>query len=184
MAAGAMKPQAWAWVALGSAGVLLLMSRRRDPSGGSVILGSPVEMREVPTVTPHGYFGAPRAGPPKHAHQGIDLAAPAGSHVLAVGDGVIVRTAPGLGKIVRKLRLDVPTAWDFSHRRVDAIVYADLGTPLVQPGDRVRKGDPIALVDKAGFVHFAVKEARPSGEVFFDPKQAGFTYRLAHPLVS
>jgi hypothetical protein len=48
----------------------------------------------------------------------------------------------------------------------------------------VRKGDPIALIDEAGFVHFAVKEARPSGEVFFDPKQAGFAYRVKRPLVS
>jgi murein DD-endopeptidase MepM/ murein hydrolase activator NlpD len=184
MAAGAVKGNAWAWIALGSAGALLLIARKRDASGGSIILGSPVEAHGVPTVTPHGYFGAPRAGPPRHTHQGVDLGAPAGSHVLAVGDGVIVRTNPGLGKIVRKLRLDVPAAWDFSHRRVDSIVYADLGMPLVQPGDHVRKGDPIALVDKAGFVHFAVKEARPSGEVFFDPMQAGFTYRLTHPLVS
>jgi murein DD-endopeptidase MepM/ murein hydrolase activator NlpD len=112
-------------------------------------------------------------------HQGTDLAAPPGSHVLAVGDGVIVRTDPGLGKIVRKLRLDVPGAWGLGHRRVNAVVYADLGTPLVQPGDRVRKGDSIALVDKAGFVHFAVKETRPSGEIFFDPKEAGFAYRLS-----
>jgi hypothetical protein len=52
----------------------------------------------------------------------------------------------------------------------------------VQPGDHVRKGDPIALVDKAGFVHFAVKEIRPSGEVFFDPAQAGFVYRLSSPV--
>ncbi len=179
-----MKPNAWAWIALGSAGAMFLIARRRDSAGASIILGSPVEVHGAPTVTPHGYFGAPRVGPPRHAHQGVDLAAPPGSHVLAVGDGVIVRTDPGLGKIVRKLRLDKPAAWDLSHRRVDAIVYADLGTPLVQPGDRVRKGDPIALVDKAGFVHFAVKEARPSGEVFFDPKQAGFTYRLIRPLVS
>ncbi|MCU1281248.1 MAG: hypothetical protein JWM53_4794, partial [bacterium] len=153
-------------------------------STGSYLLGAPVEAKSAPTVTPHGYFGARRTGPPAHAHQGVDLAAPAGSHVLAVGDGVIVRTDPGLGKIVRKLRLDIPGGWDFSHRRVDAVVYADLGAPLVQPGDRVRKGDPIALVDKSGFVHFAAKESRPSGEVFFDPKEAGFVYRLSHPLVA
>jgi hypothetical protein len=43
--------------------------------------------------------------------------------------------------------------------------------PLVQPGDRVRKGDPIALVWEHDFVHFAVKELRPSGEIFFDEAQ-------------
>jgi murein DD-endopeptidase MepM/ murein hydrolase activator NlpD len=166
------------WLGLGSVGALLLLNRKRAWTGGSIILGSPVEVNGPPTVTPRGYFGVPRAGPPAHKHQGVDLAALPGSHVLAVGDGVIVHTDPGLGKVVRKLRLDMPAAWDLHHRRVDAVVYADLGTPLVHPGDRVRRGDPIALVDKAGFVHFAVKELRQSGEVFFDPREAGFVYRL------
>jgi murein DD-endopeptidase MepM/ murein hydrolase activator NlpD len=107
----------------------------------------------------------------------VDLAAAPGSKVLAVGDGVIVATEPGLGKVVRKLRLDVPGAWGFGWRHVNAIVYADLGKPLVEPGQRVRKGDPIALVWSHGFVHLAVKEARPGGEVFFDPAEAGFAYR-------
>ncbi len=172
-----MKRDTWLLLGLGSVGALLLFGRKRDALSGSIILGSPVEANGPPRVTPHGYFGAPRAGPPVHQHQGVDLAAPPGSHVLAVGDGVIVKTDPGIGKVVRKLRLDVRGAWNLSHRRVDAIVYADLGKPFVQPGDRVRKGDPIALVDNAGFVHFAVKESRPGGEVFFDPKEAGFLYR-------
>jgi len=177
-----MRHDAWLWVAIASIGGFVLLRRRG--TSASYLLGTPVEGTATPTVTPHGYFGAPRAGPPVHTHQGVDLAARAGSHVLAVGDGVIVRTDPGLGKTVRKLRLDVPGSWDFSHRRVDAVVYADLGKPLVQPGDRVRKGDAIALVDRSGFVHFAVKESRQSGEAFFDPKEAGFAYRLSRPLVA
>jgi murein DD-endopeptidase MepM/ murein hydrolase activator NlpD len=172
-----MKRNIWLWVGLGSAGALLLLGRKRDSSGGSIILGSPVEAKGVPKVTPHGHFSAPRAGPPAHSHQGVDLAAPPGSKVLAVGDGVIVATEPGLGKVVRKLRLDVPGSWSIGRRRVNAIVYADLGKPLVEPGQRVRKGDPIALVWEHGFVHFAAKEARPGGEVFFDPADAGFAYR-------
>jgi murein DD-endopeptidase MepM/ murein hydrolase activator NlpD len=171
-----VKPQTWAWVAVASVGGLLLL--RRNGGRTSVFLGSPVEGNGPARVTPHGYFGAPRAGPPRHAHQGIDLAALPGSRVLAVGDGALVKTDPGLGKVVRKLRLDAPGVWGLGHRPVEAIVYADLGTPLVQPGDRVRKGDPIALVDRAGFIHFAVKQLRSSGEVFFDPKEAGFAYRL------
>jgi murein DD-endopeptidase MepM/ murein hydrolase activator NlpD len=171
-------------IAFSAVGAFLLLRRRRDDGAESYVLGSPIEATGAATVTPHGYFGAARAGPPAHKHQGLDLAARADSHVLAVGDGVIVRANPGLGKIVRKLRLEVPSAWDLNHRRVDAVVYADLGAPLVKPGDRVRKGDAIALVAEAGFVHFAVKESRPSGEVFFDPKEAGFAYRLARPLVT
>jgi murein DD-endopeptidase MepM/ murein hydrolase activator NlpD len=171
-------------LAIGSVGALWLLARKRRDSRGSYVLGSPIEGSGTPIVTPRGQFGAARMGPPAHKHQGLDLAAPPGSRVLAVGDGVIVPANPGLGEVVRKLRLDVPAAWDFAHRRVHAIVYADLGTPLVQAGDRVRKGDPIALVDGGGFVHFAVKEMRPGGEVFLDPKEAGFAYRASRPLVS
>ena len=178
-----MKRDPWPGIGLGSVTVwLVLRAQRRN--GESFLLGPPIVFDGVPRITPHGHFGARRVGPPAHAHQGIDIAAHPGSHVLAVGDGVIVKTDPGLGKTVRKLRLDAPAAWDFAHRRVDSIVYADLGTPLVRPGDRVHKGDAIAVVDKAGFVHFAVKESRPSGEVFFDPQEAGLAYRLSSPLVS
>lgn len=165
-------------MALGIGSVaLLLASRRRnaDPTR----LGSPLDGSDVPRVTPRGYFGAPRAGPPIHTHQGVDLVARPGSHVLAVGDGVIVATDPGLGLVVRKLRLDTPGRWsDDAPRSVDAVVYADLGTPLVEPGQRVRRGDPIALVWSRGFVHFATKERRSGREVFFDPREAGLTYRL------
>jgi murein DD-endopeptidase MepM/ murein hydrolase activator NlpD len=169
-----MKRKTWLWIGLGTAGALLIIGRKRQPTSES--LGPPIEV--APKVTPHGFFGAERAGPPAHKHQGVDLAAPPGSHVLAVGDGIIIKTDPGLGQVVRKLRLGVPGSWDGGRRLVDAVVYADLGTPLVKPGDRVRKGDPVALVWKRGFVHFAVKESRPGGEVFFDPKEAGFSYRL------
>jgi murein DD-endopeptidase MepM/ murein hydrolase activator NlpD len=161
-----MRPRTWLWIGLGSLGAFVLVTSRH-------LLGSPVV--GLPRLTPNGDFDAPRAGPPAHRHQGIDLVAPSGSYVLAVGDGVIAKTHPGLGKIVRKLRLDRPAAWRGGHRTVDAIVYADLGTPLVDPGDRVRKGEPIALVSNQGFVHFAVKELRPEGEVFFAPKEAGFS---------
>jgi murein DD-endopeptidase MepM/ murein hydrolase activator NlpD len=169
-------------ISLGVASVaaLVLVVRKRT---GSIGLGSPIEPAGTPSVTPHGHFSADRTGPPAHLHQGIDLAAPAGTRVLAVGDGMIVATDPGLGKVVRKLLLDRPDAWLPGSRRVKAVVYADLGTPLKHPGDRVRKGDPIALVDKAGFVHFAVKAQERSGEVFFNPSEAGFVYRLSKPEV-
>jgi murein DD-endopeptidase MepM/ murein hydrolase activator NlpD len=170
-----MKRDGWLWIGLG-VGALLVLGRKR---AGSALLGSPVQVNGAPKVTPHGHFGASRAGPPAHSHQGTDLAAPPGSYVLAVGDGVIVRTDPGLGKIVRKLQLDTPSSWSRGGRRVHAIVYADLGKPLVEVGQRVKKGGPIALVDRPGFVHFAVKELQPGREVFFDSAEAGFSYRLS-----
>jgi murein DD-endopeptidase MepM/ murein hydrolase activator NlpD len=95
-----------------------------------------------------------------------------GSRVRAVGDGRIVATRAGLGGIVRKLELDAPAPFAPGLMPIDAVVYADLGTPLVHPGDRVRRGDSIALVGNRGFVHFAVKR----GERFIDPRLAGFAY--------
>jgi murein DD-endopeptidase MepM/ murein hydrolase activator NlpD len=171
----------WIWIlgAAGAVGVVALASRRRGSPGGGT-LGPPVEGGGVPAVTPHGHYGMHRAGPPAHAHQGVDLAARPGSHVLAVGDGVIVSADPGLGKIVRKLVLDEPATWESGQEPVAAVVYADLGQPLVEPGDRVRRGDPIALVAPAGFVHVAVKARRGGGETFFDPRLAGFAYRSTH----
>jgi len=160
----------WIWYALGTTGVMLLVTRRRRRA-----LRSPIESGQTPRITPHGYFGAPRKGPPVHLHQGVDIAAPAGSRVLAVGDGVIVATTPGLGKVVRKLRLDEPATWGHGEA-VAAVVYADLGRPLVNPGDRVKRGDSIALVGAAGFLHFAVKTESARGETFIDPKRAGFAY--------
>ena len=161
-------------LAAGAVGAAVLASRRTRRA--AAVLGSPVEAKGAPVVTPHGYFRAHREGPPVHSHQGIDLAAPAGSRVLAVGDGTIVSTEPGLGKIVRKLRLDAPASW--GGEAVDAIVYADLGLPIVEAGKRVRKGDVIAFVAPAGFVHFAVKQTTARGETFVDPNRAGFVYRM------
>ena len=160
-------PNDWLLLAAGAAGAALLTGKRRD------WLGSPVE-GGVALVTPHGHFSAHREGPPVHLHQGVDLAASPGVRVLAIGDGVIVATDPGLGKIVRKLRLDRSSVWPGSDGpRVDSVVYADLGKPLVAVGDRVRRGDPVALVGSAGFFHFAVKEDRGTGEGFFDSGACG-----------
>ncbi len=172
-----MNRNAWLWwLGLGSAGALFAFTRGQP-------LGSPIEGDGPPTVTPHGAFGADRVGPPAHSHQGVDLIAPVGAHVLAVGDGVVVSARAGLGKIVRKLKLDAPGAWNVAGRRIDSIVYADLGVPLVSPGDHVERGESIALVAapaneptaKLGFVHFAVKR----GDVFINPNEAGFDYRLS-----
>lgn len=162
-------------LAAGAVGVAVLAARHNRRA--TVALGSPVEATGTPVVTPHGYFRAHREGPPVHWHQGIDLAAPAGSRVLAVGDGTIVAANPGIGKIVRKLRLDAPASW--GGEAVDAIVYADLGLPIVEPGKLVRKGDVIAFVAPAGFVHFAVKQTTAHGETFVDPRRAGFAYRTS-----
>jgi murein DD-endopeptidase MepM/ murein hydrolase activator NlpD len=175
-----MKRSGWIAIGLGVGG-LILFARRRGRDNAPTALGSPVEVDGIPRVTPNGHYGAPRKGPPVHTHQGVDLQARPGSRVLAIGDGRIVDTAPGLGLVVRKLELATPASWTDGARKVRWVVYADLGQPLVNPGDRVKRGDPIALVDKRGFVHFAVKDLVGNREVFFDSADAGFRYALSKP---
>jgi murein DD-endopeptidase MepM/ murein hydrolase activator NlpD len=167
-------PEASVFLLWGGALAAAMLFGRRSTS-----LGSPLAGDAAAQVTPHGQFGARRDGPPVHAHQGIDLVVPPRSHVLAVGDGQIVAAGPGLGRVVRKLVLDEPSRWDGGRRAITAVVYADLGEPLVAVGDRVRQGDPIALVWDHGFVHFAVKADLLGRETFVDPKLAGFKYRSA-----
>jgi murein DD-endopeptidase MepM/ murein hydrolase activator NlpD len=171
----------WIWFTVGVGGALLLWRRRpsskpESRDDGWQALGAPTDGT---LVTPHGAFGAPRVGPPAHIHQGLDIAAATNSLVRAVGDGRIVATNAGLGKIVRKLRLEPPGAWSDRGALVTHVVYADLGDALVNAGDRVRKGDAIARVGREGFVHFAVKRAGARGEEFFDPAEAGFPYRTS-----
>jgi murein DD-endopeptidase MepM/ murein hydrolase activator NlpD len=154
-------------------------ARPQSHPSTDLLLGPPLEANGTPRVTPHGHYGAFRDGPPIHTHQGVDLAAPPGSAVLAVGDGTIVATDPGLGKVVRKLKLDRPGVWpdNAAGPLVTHAVYADLGPTLVEPGARVRKGQAIARVAKAGFVHFAVKSTTAGREEFFDSARAGFRYQ-------
>lgn len=118
--------------------------------------------------TPHGYYGARRPTDPKlpedHKHQGVDLSGKADEKILAVGNGKIVPSNPGKGEIVRVLLLDDGRA----------VVYADIGTPLVEPGAILKTGDTIGLMRKNGFVHVAIRESRygkfmnPTGIIPYD----------------
>jgi|GEM_PF-1728075 len=148
------------------------------------LLGPPLEAAPPYRVTPHGTYGAHRAGPPVHEHQGVDLQAPKGAAILAVGDGVIVPAQPGLGKTVLKLTLDRPGRWIEAPigPLVYHLVYADLGTPLVHVGERVRRGQPIARVWGDNFFHFAAKTVGSHGEEFFDPARSGLDVE-AHGLL-
>jgi murein DD-endopeptidase MepM/ murein hydrolase activator NlpD len=162
------------WSAIGLGGVATLLGKVFAPR----LLGRPLAGAGPVYLTPHGAFGAHRDGPPVHTHQGVDFHAAGGEYVLAVGDGVIVHALPGLGKTVRKLKLEPAAAWKEGCEDVAFIVYADLGRALVEPGDRVKKGQAIAYVAPEGFVHFATKRVLSTGaEMFFDPALAGFDYR-------
>ena len=96
-----------------------------------------------------------RVHPTKHRrifHQGVDFAAPRGTPIVAVADGLVVFTGKrsGYGNMVEI-------------RHVDGLVtrYAHNQSNLVQEGQRVRQGQKIAAVGSTGtatgpHVHFEV----------------------------
>lgn len=125
-------------------------------------------------ITSHGQYGVPRYNSPngrtshwapfykgqkprKTPHQGVDLDGTSGERVLSVGKGKVVPAGAGVGGIVVVLRLES------GHR----IVYADLGSRLVKPGDLVDVGTTIGRVGN-NYVHVGVK--LPGSDDFTNPK--------------
>lgn len=82
----------------------------------------------------------PRGGDPRF-HNGLDLRAPAGTPVYAAADGVVMASgaagAYGLRVVV-------------DHGAGLRSLYAHHSRNLVRPGERVRRGQPIALVGRTG----------------------------------
>lgn len=99
-------------------------------------------------------FG-PRVHPIYHyrsMHTGLDLAAPAGTPVLAARDGVVLSAGPS-GPFGVAVVID--------HGGAIATVVAHLSGALVEPGDRVKAGQDIGLTGCTGWctgphVHFEV----------------------------
>jgi len=100
----------------------------------------------------------------RHAHLGVDLAAPLGTPILAAQDGVVVSAGPrgGYGNAVEVAHPDGTTS-----------LYAHAHTLLVRPGQEVRAGEPLATVGSTGrstgnHLHFELRRAgRP-----IDPRSA------------
>ncbi|HEY3363736.1 MAG TPA: M23 family metallopeptidase [Symbiobacteriaceae bacterium] len=100
-------------------------------------------------------------------HNGLDLAAPVGSEVTAAGDGKVLRTFkdPKLGGAV-----------EVDHSGLLAI-YAQVEHIQVHPGDRVHKGQLLAVVARvAGLeqnlpshLHFEIRPG--AGRAQVDPSQ-------------
>lgn len=132
----------------------LLTHRKLDEQAS--ISGRPVEKGWISSG-----FGS-RTDPftgKRAAHYGIDFAGKHGSNVIAVAGGVVTfagKDDSGYGRIV-----------EVSH--ADGLVtrYAHNQENLVEPGDLVRKGQPVALMGSSGratgpHVHFEVyKHGRP-----------------------
>jgi murein DD-endopeptidase MepM/ murein hydrolase activator NlpD len=106
-------------------------------------------LRRTPSIMPtHGFlssrFALERIHPIYHearAHEGIDIAAPMGTPVLASAAGQVVKvdTQAGYGRMVT-----------VSHGNGVLTRYAHLSKWLVQPGQRVKRGQEIALVGNSG----------------------------------
>ena len=91
-----------------------------------------------------GVFGSQRIlnGTPKQPHYGVDMAVPTGTPVHAPAGGIIALAEPDLyftgGTIIV----------DHGHGLSSVVVH--LSKLLVQPGDRVRRGQVIALSGMTG----------------------------------
>ena len=74
-------------------------------------------------------------------HRGVDFLAAEGDTVYAPGAGEVVE--------VRKHR-GFGLSMKIEHTDIVKTFYAHLGETLVKKGDKVRRGDPIALIGKSG----------------------------------
>lgn len=88
-------------------------------------------------------------------HGGLDMAAPVGTPVYAAGDGVVLEPVgtSGFGNAVV-----------IRHASGEVTVYGHNSKVLVEPGERVRAGQLVALVGSSGFstgnhLHFEVRAA-------------------------
>jgi murein DD-endopeptidase MepM/ murein hydrolase activator NlpD len=110
----------------------------------------------------YGRYGV-RAG---RRHDGIDIAAPEGTPVLAAADGTVIYAGEqsGYGSIVI-----------LRHANGLVTLYAHNSRLLVEDGDRVSRGQPIARVGQTGrttgpHLHFEVRQGtRPKNPLLFLP---------------
>ena len=86
-------------------------------------------------------------------HLGVDYAAPAGTSVRSVGDGVVefAGTQNGYGNVVI-----------VQHHNNQSTLYAHLSKIMVQPGQTVNQGQTVGLVGSTGWatgphLHFEVR---------------------------
>ena len=97
-------------------------------------------------------------------HEGIDLAGPLGSPIVAAGDGVVLEAGPeaGFGHWIV-----------IQHSNGDVTVYGHMYSVLVSKGEHVTAGQHIADVGADGeatgpHLHFAVMKGKENGP-YIDP---------------
>ncbi len=106
-------------------------------------------LSHVPSVIPianytlaagFGFRRDPVSGLSRH-HDGIDLASPSGTPVVATGNGVVIHAErlPGYGNCI-----DIDHGYNYTSR------YAHLRDMKVKAGDEVKRGDIIGTVGSTG----------------------------------
>lgn len=97
-------------------------------------------------------------------HEGIDLAGPLGSPILAVGDGVVLEAGPseGFGHWIV-----------IQHANGDVSIYGHMYSVLVSVGQVVKAGQLIADIGADGeatgpHLHFGIRAGGPTGP-YIDP---------------
>lgn len=123
--------------------------------------------RLKPGQTVPGHWVLPNPGPMTSCfclrwgtmHEGIDLAGPLGSPILAVGDGVVLRAGSqdGFGNWVV-----------IRHANGDVSIYGHMQYYFVRAGQHVRAGQRIALVGNQGYstgphLHFEIHRGALAG---------------------
>jgi len=98
----------------------------------------PVEGRSRKHVI--SFFGDPRQGG-KRLHQGVDIAAPQGTNVVAALDGTVERVKTG-GNGGKQIWLKADNGWMF--------YYGHLYEQLVEEEQRVKEGDVLGTVGNTG----------------------------------
>ena len=109
------------------------------PSGGSVNRLSLPSRWPVQGFITRGFEGT--SVDPSLSHSGIDLAVPRGTPVRAVGSGIVL-AADWTPRYGYRVIID--------HGSAVLSMYGHNELLLVQPGDRVRAGSPIALSGNSG----------------------------------
>ena len=136
-------------------GVLESLLYNRNLDEQAWLSGRPVEKGWI--SSPFGMRTDPFTGA-RAMHEGVDVAGKEGANVIAVAGGVVTYTGErsGYGHMA-----------EISHGDGFVTRYAHNKQNLVEPGDVVRKGEPVALMGSSGrstgaHVHFEVyKHGRP-----------------------
>ncbi len=144
------------------------------------MLTFPVAGRKYESIV--SFWGMPRDGG-KRLHEGVDIAAPQGTPVVAAADGIVSQvTTNRLGGLVV---YQTDTEHDLT------LYYAHLSRQLAKPGQRVKRGETLGLVGNTGnaittgpHLHFGVVPfyQRPTDPLpYLDSRNAKPTLAVAQP---